>query len=43
MKTILITDADIYINDMAGIALEKEDYAVLHAYSGTEALLHTLS
>lgn len=39
MKTIAIIDDDVYIGDMLEEALQKERYAVLRAYSGTEALL----
>ncbi len=39
MKTILIIDDDIHIGDMLTEVLTKEGYAVLRAYSGTEALL----
>ena len=37
-KTILIIDDDVYIGDMLEELLEKNDYAVSRAYSGTEAL-----
>ncbi|SHH86502.1 DNA-binding response regulator, OmpR family, contains REC and winged-helix (wHTH) domain [Sporobacter termitidis DSM 10068] len=36
---ILIIDDDVYIGDMLEEVLKKEGYAVLRAYSGTEALL----
>ncbi|MDE7191891.1 MAG: response regulator transcription factor [Clostridia bacterium] len=36
-KTILIIDDDVYIGDMLQELLEKNDYAVARAYSGTEA------
>jgi DNA-binding response OmpR family regulator len=39
MKTIMIVDDDEYIGNMLEEALTKEDYGILHAYSGTEALL----
>ena len=39
MKTIAIVDDDIYIGDMVEELLRREGYAVLRAYSGTEALL----
>ena len=39
MKTILIVDDDIHIGNMLEEALQKEGYAVLRAYSGTEAVL----
>ncbi len=39
MKRILIIDDDIYIGNMLEEVLAKEGYAVLRAYSGTEALL----
>lgn len=38
MKTIAIIDDDIYIGDMLTDVLTREGYAVLRAYSGTEAL-----
>lgn len=38
MATIAIIDDDIYIGDMLAELLQKNGYAVLHAYSGTEAL-----
>ena len=38
MKTIAIIDDDIYIGDMLAEVLTKEGYAVIRAYSGTEAL-----
>ena len=38
-EKILIIDDDKYINDMLSEALNDEGYAVLKAYSGTEALL----
>lgn len=38
MKTIAIIDDDIHIGDMLTEVLRKEGYAVLRAYSGTEAL-----
>lgn len=38
MKTIAIIDDDIYIGDMLTEVLTQEGYAVLRAYSGTEAL-----
>ena len=37
-KTILIIDDDVYIGDMLQEFLEKNDYGVARAYSGTEAL-----
>lgn len=39
MATIAIIDDDVYIGDMLEKVLEQEGYAVLRAYSGTEALL----
>lgn len=38
MKTITIIDDDIHIGDMLTEVLSREGYAVLRAYSGTEAL-----
>lgn len=38
MKTIAIIDDDIYIGDMLEEVLRNNDYDVLRAYSGTEAL-----
>lgn len=38
MKTIAIIDDDIHIGDMLAEVLTREGYAVLRAYSGTEAL-----
>ena len=38
MATIAIIDDDIYIGDMLAELLQKNGYAVLRAYSGTEAL-----
>lgn len=39
MTTIAIIDDDVYIGDMLEKVLKQEGYAVLRAYSGTEALL----
>ena len=39
MKTIAIIDDDIHIGNMLEEVLAKEDYSVLRAYSGTEALM----
>ena len=39
MKQILIIDDDIHIGNMLEETLEREGYAVIRAYSGTEALL----
>ena len=39
MKTIAIIDDDINIGNMLHELLKREGYAVLRAYSGTEALL----
>lgn len=39
MKKILIIDDDIHIGNMLEEVLAKENYHVLRAYSGTEALL----
>lgn len=39
MQTILIIDDDAAIGDLEQKVLERADYAVLRAYSGTEALL----
>ncbi len=38
MKTIAIIDDDIHIGDMLQEVLEKENYRIVRAYSGTEAL-----
>lgn len=38
MRTIAIVDDDIHIGDMLSEVLKREGYAVLRAYSGTEAL-----
>lgn len=38
MKTIAIIDDDVYIGDMLEEMLRGQGYAVLRAYSGTEAL-----
>ncbi len=38
MNTIAIIDDDIYIGDMLEEILKKDGYAVLRAYSGTEAI-----
>lgn len=38
MKTIAIIDDDIHIGNMLTEVLMREDYSVLRAYSGTEAL-----
>ena len=38
MKTIAIIDDDIHIGNMLAELLEKENYNILRAYSGTEAL-----
>ncbi|MDE5616850.1 MAG: response regulator transcription factor [Clostridia bacterium] len=37
-KTVMIIDDDVYIGDMLQELLEKNDYNVTRAYSGTEAL-----
>ena len=39
MKTIAIIDDDVYIGNMIEEVLQAEGYAVVRAYSGTEALL----
>lgn len=39
MKTITVIEDDIYISNLLQEALSAEGYAVLRAYSGTEALL----
>ncbi|MCQ2462277.1 MAG: response regulator transcription factor [Clostridia bacterium] len=39
MYTILTVDDDEYINDLLYDALKRENYRVLRAFSGTEALL----
>lgn len=39
LKTILITDDDMHIGNMLEEILTQEGYAVLRAYSGTEALM----
>ena len=39
MDTILIIDDDININNMLCETLQNEGYAVLRAYSGTEAMM----
>ncbi len=38
MKTIAIIDDDVHIGDMLETLLKREGYAVLRAYSGTEAI-----
>ena len=38
MKTIAIIDDDIHIGNMLAELLKKENYNILRAYSGTEAL-----
>ncbi len=38
MKTIAIIDDDTHIGDMLAEVLQREEYDVLRAYSGTEAL-----
>lgn len=38
MKTIAVIDDDIYIGNMLEEVLKKEGYAVVRAYSGTEAV-----
>jgi len=38
MNTIAIIDDDIYIGDMLEEILKKDGYAILRAYSGTEAI-----
>lgn len=39
LKTLMIIDDDVYIGNMLEDVLIKEHYAVLRAYSGTEAVL----
>ncbi len=39
MKTVLVVDDDIHISKMLDEALGRDGYIVLHAYSGTEALM----
>ena len=39
MKTIAVIDDDIHIGNLLEELLQREGYAVLRAYSGTEALL----
>lgn len=39
MKTIAVVDDDIYIGNMLEEVLQQNGYAVLRAYSGTEAVL----
>ena len=39
MKTIAVIDDDIHIGNFLEELLQQEGYAVLRAYSGTEALL----
>lgn len=39
MKTILIVEDDVDINNLIGNIVKKERYEILSAYSGTEALL----
>ncbi len=39
MKTIAVIDDDVYIGNMLEEVLSREGYAVIRAYSGTEALL----
>lgn len=38
MKTIAVIDDDVYIGNMLEEILKREGYAVIRAYSGTEAL-----
>ena len=38
-NTIAVVDVDLYIGDMVEEILEKKEYRVIRAYSGTEALL----
>lgn len=38
-NTIAVVDDDVYIGDMVEEILEKKEYRVIRAYSGTEALL----
>lgn len=39
MKTIAVIDDDIHIGNLLATVLQQQGYAVLRAYSGTEALL----
>ena len=39
MKTIAVIDDDIHIGNFLEELLQREGYAVLRAYSGTEAVL----
>ncbi len=39
LKTLMVIDDDAYIGDMLEDVLTKEHYAVVRAYSGTEAVL----
>lgn len=39
MEQILVVDDDVYIGNMLETALEEAGYAVIRAYSGTEAIL----
>ena len=39
MKTIAVIDDDIHIGNVLEELLQREGYAVLRAYSGTEAVL----
>ena len=39
MKTIAVIDDDIHIGNILEELLQREGYAVLRAYSGTEAVL----
>ena len=39
MKTIAVIDDDIHIGNLLEELLQREGYAVLRAYSGTEAVL----
>lgn len=39
LKKILVVEDDVSIHEVLEELLEKEDYAVSNAYSGTEALL----
>lgn len=39
MKTIAVIDDDIYIGNLLEEVLKKENYQVLRAYSGTEAVM----
>ena len=39
MSTILIVEDDVNINEMLKVALQKEGYSCIQAFSGTEGRL----